>query len=463
MRVGTNTIYQLGAQGLQKHISDQAKLQNQLSTGRRVLTPADDPIASSRILDIAQSQALNEQYKINSNTADSSLRMTEATLKQVTDLIHDVSQLAVTAGNPALTGAEKKMLDSELQGRYKELLGLANATDGNGLYLFSGYKGDTKPYTEATFGNVVYNGDDGQRLVQISQSRNIPVSDSGNDVFSRIKNGNGTFVTAQANSGAPAFTPTNKGSGIVSPGEVVDPAKWNALPAPRDFKVQFYWQPNATKPDAPTVTYDLIDSTGTSLIDGQATPRASGSGPRAYVPGGDIEFKQIGAEAWPGPATDLGIKLSVTGTPLQVDPATKVPVGAPGAADAFTVAASTNVDLFKTLGDLSTALTTYTIDGTGNGQAAFQNQLNTALSNLSNSLTNVLTVQASIGARMNETDSVRDTNADMKIQYAQTLRDLRDLDYAEALSDFAQNQTLLDAARKSFAQVQSLSLFQYIN
>lgn len=467
MRVATTTIYQLGAQGLQRHMSDQARLQNQLSTGRKVLTPADDPIASSRILDISQAQALNEQYKTNSNTADSSLRMTEATLTQVTELIHNVQQLAVSAGNPALTASEKKMLDSELQGRYKELLGLANATDGNGLYLFSGYKGDTKPYTETTFGNVAYNGDDGQRLVQISQSRNIPVSDSGNDVFSRIKNGNGTFATSA--------TAGNTGSGIVSPGEVIDPVQWNSLPAPRDFRVQFYWQPNPSKPDSPTITYDLVNSEGNSLIDGAAAAGRT-SGPRSYVPGGDIEFKQLAGETWPAgnvpvgnpptsyvSATDLGIKLSVTGAPLKVDPTTKVPTGSAGVADSFAVSASSNVDLFQILGDFSGALNAYMTDGAGKGQAEFQNKLNATISNLSNALGNVLTVQAGIGARMNETDSVRDTNADMKLQYAETLSDLRDLDYAQALSDFAQNQTLLDAARKSFAQVQSLSLFQYIN
>jgi flagellar hook-associated protein 3 FlgL len=457
MRLATTTIFNIGAQSLQNHISDQAKLQSQLSSGRKILTPADDPIASARILDISQAKSINEQYATNSAAADSFMRLSESTLHQVTGLIQNVQELAVRAGNPALTASEKKMLDAELQGRYQELLGLANTTDGQGNYLFSGFKGDTKPFTEAAFGTVNYFGDDGQRLVQISDGRQVPISESGADVFQRIKNGNGTFVTA-ANA-------ANLGSGMVSPGEVTDPQKWAAAPAPRDFKVQFYWQPNAAKPDAPIISYDLVDNAGNSLITGAATA-GNTAGPRTYTSGGDIDFKRLPTDpAGVGPAAgawDYGIKMSVSGSPIPLDPVTKVPTGTAGAADQFSVKPSSNVDLFTTLGKLSTALNSYQIDGSGKGQAAFQNQLNTALSDLSNALGNVVTTQAYLGARMNETDSVKDTTEDLKLQYAKTLSGLQDLDYAAAISDFAQNQMVLDAARKSFAQVQDLSLFKYI-
>ncbi|WP_348945780.1 flagellar hook-associated protein FlgL [Chitinibacter sp. FCG-7] len=452
MRLATTTIFNIGAKSLQSHIADQAKLQSQLSSGRKILTPADDPIASARILDIAQARSINEQYATNSAAADSFMRLSESTLQQVVGVIQDVQQLSVMAGNPALTASEKKMLDAQLQGSYQELLGLANTSDGQGNYLFSGFKGDTKPFTETSFGTVNYFGDDGQRLVQISDGRQVPISESGADVFQRIKNGNGSFVTA-ANA-------TNVGSGIVSPGEVTDPQKWAAAPAPRDFSVQFYWQPNPSKPDAPNISYDLIDSTGTSLITGAATA-GNTAGPRTYTSGGDIEFKRLPTDP-AGAAWDFGIKVSVSGSPIPLDPITKTPTGVAGAADQFSVKPSSNVDLFSILGKLSTALNNYQVDGSGKGQAAFQNQLNTALSDLSNALGNIVTTQAYLGARMVETDSVKDTTEDLKLQYAKTLSGLQDLDYAAAISDFAQNQMVLDAARKSFAQVQDLSLFKYI-
>lgn len=452
MRVATTTLFNVSRSGLQRHLSDQTRLQEQLSTGRKILSPADDPIASARALGITQTSSINSQYSTNGESADSSLRMTESTLAQVIGTIQNIQALAVNAGNPTLNSADKKALETELEGRYQELLGLANSTDGNGIYMFSGFQGDTKPFTESSFGNVSYSGDEGVRKVQISSGRQIPISENGRDVFQRIKNGNGTFVTAAG--------PTNAGSGIVSPGEVLEPSKWAAV-APQDFSVQFYWQPNAVDPSKPLVTYDLVDNaTGNSLIDGAASAGKT-TGPRNYVSGGDIEFKQLAGEV-AVPAWDYGIKMSVTGTPLAVDAQTKIPTGVAGAADAFSVEASTNVDLFTALGQFSTALNSYKTDGTGKSQAQFQNALNTAMLSFSNSLDNVLTVQASIGARMKEAESVMDTNADLKLQYDKTLSGLQDLDYAAAISDFSMNQMLLEATRQSFASVQDLSLFKYI-
>lgn len=451
MRVATTTLYDIGRSGLQKHQSDQTRLQEQLSSGRKILNPSDDPIASARALDIRQTSSITTQYTVNSESADTALRTTEATLSQITRVIQDVKTLAVNAGNPSLGTSEKKMIEEDLQGKYKELLGLANSTDGVGVYLFSGFQGSTQPFTETTFGNVVYNGDEGQRKIQISSGRQIPVSESGRDVFQRIKNGNGTFVTAAA--------ATNSGSGIISPGQVLDPAKWTAA-APQDFQIQFYWQANAADPSKPIVTYDLINSSGTSLIDGSATAGHT-AGPRAYTAGGDIEFKQLAGET-SVPAWDYGVRMSVDGLPLGLDATTGLPSGVAGAADSFSVKASTNVDMFATLGQLSAALNSYSTDGSGKGQAAFQNALNGAMLNLDNALSNVLTTQASIGARMNETESVQNTNSDLQLQYQKSLSRLEDLDYAAAISDFLMNQMLLEATRSSFSRVQDLSLFKYI-
>lgn len=416
MRIATNTLFNISRSGLQKHTADQARLQEQLSTGRKILTPSDDPISSARILGISQTVSITAQYTVNSQTADSALSTTEATLAQIVGVIQDIQTLAVNAGNATQTAAEKKMLDSELQGRYKELLGLANGTDGNGIYLFSGFQGDIKPFTENSLGNVSYNGDEGVRKVQISSGRQIPISENGDEIFRAIKNGNGTFVTAAGS--------TNTGSGVVSTGEVTSVSAWNNnAPSPRDFSIQF----------TGANTYDIY-------MNGAATPIVSGA---TYTPGGTIALKNPGP-----PVVDYGVQFSIE--------------GAPAAGDTFTLNPSTNRDMFATLGDFSNALNAYTTDSTGTGQAAFQNRLNGVMKGLDNALSQVLKVQASIGARMSETESVQDTNEDLQLQYTKTISGMADLDYAAAISDFSMNQMLLEATRSSFAKVQDLSLFKYI-
>ena len=252
MRISTSMIYDQGVNSINQQYGDLVKLQQQLSTGRRVLTPADDPIASARALQVAQSQSVNAQYMLNGQHAQSSLELEESVLTQVTGLLQDARVLAVNAGNPSLSDSDRTSLAVDLQGRYAQLLGLANTTDGNGLYLFSGYKGTTQPFSETGSGGVSYNGDQGQRRVQVSASRQIAVSSSGAEVFQLIKSGNGTFATAAAG--------INTGTGIVSQGVVLDAALWNAAGNNQDFTIRFDVTGGAT-------TYDIVDNvTGNSLL-----------------------------------------------------------------------------------------------------------------------------------------------------------------------------------------------------
>ncbi|MBV8467139.1 MAG: flagellar hook-associated protein FlgL [Burkholderiales bacterium] len=195
MRIASSTIYANSVYNMDNLQVSLNQQQEQLSTGRKVLTPSDDPVASARSLDLTQAQSQNTQYQANISSANSALSLTESNLGQVVTVIQDIQQLAVQSGDAALTSTEKGIIASDIQAKYQQLMGLANSTDGNGQYLFSGYAGATKPFNETSFGNVNYQGDDGQRLVQISTSRQVPVSDSGSSIFVNIKNGNGTFQT----------------------------------------------------------------------------------------------------------------------------------------------------------------------------------------------------------------------------------------------------------------------------
>lgn len=433
MRISTSTIYDLGVGSIQQQTSALIKTQQQIATGRRILTPADDPVGASRVLEVSQSNSLNEQYDVNANSATSNLGLEDTILNSVTNLIQDVRTQAVNAGNPTLNSNNLASMAAELRGRYQELLGLANTTDGSGQYMFSGYQGATTPFSETAPGTVVYRGDQGQRLLQISPSRQIAVSDAGSDVFQQIKNGNGTFVTAAAS--------TNTGTGLVSPGTVLDPTKWNVAANNKNFTVNFYVDNSLV---TPRTSYDIVDNVaGISLLTGLA-PAAPVPGvgyPRTYTSGSAISLKSQGAE----PPFDYGAELSVQGVPVT--------------GDAFTVKASTNESMFTTLNNLITALETAKVP---KEQSKLTNDLNTALSNLDNGLDRILTVRASVGARWKEVESVKSAGQDIALQYQQTISSLQDLDYAKATSDLARQQAGLEAAQKSYMKVQGLSLFNYI-
>ena len=84
------------------------------------------------------------------------------------------------------------------------------------------------------------------------------------------------------------------------------------------------------------------------------------------------------------------------------------------------------------------------------------------MTNLDQAFDNITRVQATIGTRLQEIDSLGNAASDLDIQYQSTLSDLQDLDYTKAISDFIKQQTNLEAAQKSFAQISGMSLFNYL-
>jgi len=182
MRISTTTIYQQGAARISDLQSSLVKTQQQLSTGRRILTPADDPVAAARALDVTQAQSVNAQYATNRQTAVSSLTAVDSTLASVTSVLQNAKTLTINAGNGALNNSDRSNLATQLSSALDQLLALANSTDGIGNYLFSGYQTGTQPFVKTAAG-AQYNGDQGQRQIQVDSSRQMAVSDSGQAIF----------------------------------------------------------------------------------------------------------------------------------------------------------------------------------------------------------------------------------------------------------------------------------------
>ncbi|MDR2450405.1 MAG: flagellar hook-associated protein FlgL, partial [Candidatus Accumulibacter sp.] len=283
------------------------------------------------------------------------------------------------------------------------LLGMANSKDANGYYLFSGYQGHTQPFQRVTGGTdpVAYRGDDGQRLMQVGASRQIAVSDSGRDIFERNLTGNGTFALGAA--------PGNTGTGVIGGGSVTDITAWTG----DNYQIAF----------ASATSYTITDTTTSTTI-----------GTYTYTAGTEIT-------AIPGISFSLG--------------------GEPAAGDTFTVAPSTEQSLFTTLQNLITAFSTDIENDTVAG-ARVQNIVDAEMNNLQRILENVSTVQASIGSRRSELAALTDVSSALDLHYQERLSNLRDLDYVEAISEFTQQQTQLEAAQASFAQISQLSLFNYL-
>ncbi|MCA1322604.1 flagellar hook-associated protein FlgL [Herbaspirillum sp. alder98] len=183
MRISTQMMYQISNGDLTKMQGDIIKLNQQVTAQQRVLVPSDDPVAAARALDVNQSQQINKQYETNRKNADSSLAQVSSTLTSTTQLLTALKSNVIKAGNAAFSNAERANLATELKGNFQELLGYANTTDGNGNYLFAGYKSTTQPFTLDGNGNVNYNGDQGAMSLQVDSTRQMEISASGQAIF----------------------------------------------------------------------------------------------------------------------------------------------------------------------------------------------------------------------------------------------------------------------------------------
>ncbi|MGY8832834.1 MAG: flagellar hook-associated protein FlgL, partial [Pseudomonadales bacterium] len=164
--------------------------QEQISSGNRILTPADDPVASVRLLQLEQQQAVLGQYKENLTAAKNSLTQEETTITSVVNVLQRIRELAVQAGGGALSGNDRRSIAKELSEREGELLNLMNSRNARGEYLFSGFLGKTEPFLRNPDGTYSYQGDEGQRSLQVAGSSNVAINDNGKRLFEDVANAN---------------------------------------------------------------------------------------------------------------------------------------------------------------------------------------------------------------------------------------------------------------------------------
>jgi flagellar hook-associated protein 3 FlgL len=304
MRISTNTIYQSGISKISTLQAEQSKLQQQISTGKRISAPSDDPVASAHALEISHAQEANSSFANTRQTAELKLNTLESSLTSITDLLVSTQSTLVGAGNAALSNLERGFIATELSGSLEALINLANTQDASGDHIYAGFKTDVKPFVANATG-ASYAGDSNQQFLQVDAHRLMAVNVSGDNVF-----------------------------------------------------------------------------------------QAGGN------------------------------------------------------------------DLFATISNLVTLLNTPITNAAT--QATFNSGLATAITDLQGSVDNILNVRASIGSKLNELDSLDNAGSSRNLEYSKSLSDLEDLDYASALSDLAKQQTIMQAAQKSFVTTTNLSLFQFI-
>ncbi|WP_375066974.1 flagellar hook-associated protein FlgL [Stenotrophomonas lactitubi] len=257
---------------------------------------------------------------------------------------------------------------------------------------------DSDPPFAKIDGKVVYRGDQTQRQVEVGPDTYVRDALPGSEIFLRIPTGDG-FVDGSAAAG-------NTGNGVLTNITRDGSDSWNGQP----FSVRF----------TAANQYEVLDGAGNVTSTG------------TYKAGSELEIN--------------GVRLQIA--------------GAPATGDSFNVQAASSRDIFGTMDKLIAALDADT--GTPAKMAAQQNELQSALRDVGRAAERMIDSRAAGGAQLKALDNAAEMREANGVTLKTTLSQMRDLDYADALSQYQLESTALQAAQTLFSQMQSMSLFNKI-
>lgn len=270
MRTATSTSYAAAMANLQRRQGELTDSQERLTSGLRVMRASDDPTAAARA---ERARALIQRSESSQRAVDASrtsMQLTEAALADAGELLQQARELVTAAGNASYSDAERSDVANQIAEIRKQLMGVANRSDGSGGYVFSGQGSGRPPFLDRP-GGVDYVGTGG--AVRVASDEPLPLTLDGGQVWLAGASGNGVFETR---------TVTGSGAWIDS-GRVIAPDQVTGANYSINFTVS-----------GGTTTYSI-------LRDGVATGVANAP----YVSGQAIEID--------------GMAVTVSGSPASGD------------------------------------------------------------------------------------------------------------------------------------------------
>ena len=412
LRLSSASSYDNAIRNIGTRQTNLSTLQENLTSGKRVVRASDDPTSASvaeraltRINRIATDQRALESQR-------NAITQAESVLGDVTDALQRFRVLTVSAGNGTYSSVERKTIAQEMQGLRDQIFALANREDSNGLPLFSALGSALKPFVgpQASAPDYTFNGLPGQST---STSLSIANGLDGDSAFMLTPKRDAAYNVGLNNGNISLKTSAVS----ISDAAVVNGSSYNIS--------NIRLTPGAASGTS-KASYDLTETLAGSTT---ALPTISASGP---------DF----------PSTDKNIPLAVPGLSLTL-------TGTPSTGD--TVSITSNASLFSVLDKAISG-----IGGASNNNTAAQ-AVSQALYNIDIGMQRVSAARGQAGELMNRADRISDNQEKRSTQMEADRSRVEDLDMVKGISDFQNQQSGLTAALQTYAQIQKLSLFNYIS
>lgn len=398
IRISSQQIFSGGINRLQDLSAQLNKTDEQIATGKRVNRPSDDPVAAARILKLDQEVKRIETFERNAQLADNRLSQEENAISSSVDILQSVRELTVQAGNGSLSANDRLSISSQMKERLQQLAQMANTQDASGEYIFSGFQGGTPAYADKAEG-WVYQGDEGQRMLEIDDGVTVAISDNGKGIFDRIPAAASGGRTGTAGPPAPASDGRINSVSVINRSDL----QANGL-ATLELTVSAFNE------------LQYVDKNGVAQ---------------------SVDF-------------EAGKPVTVNGVQFTLSE--------PQVGDEYTIKTGEKQSVFKTIENLISGLDNLSkTDGAGSD--AYNDLIAGSLANLDNAQESFILKQTELGGRMNAVESTQAFLEDSALYSKQIRSQLQDVDYAEAISTLSFQSFVLQAAQQSFARVSQLSLF----
>lgn len=409
MRVTFNSKFNQGLDGILNTQKRLLRAQDQMIKQTKILTPADDPSGSAKVLGVGQNLSQLSQFEQNGIAVKNNLGVEETVLASIRTAMDRARVLALASGNGSYSESEREAVASEIEGIQQQLFDLMNSRNVEGGYLFSGFQDGVQAFSlDASTGKYVFNGDDGQKALQVSPGVTLPVNDSGKKVFDNVQ-----------------VRPQPTAPVIAVPGPVSAQVNVTNQTLFSSFYVNNY---DKVVPANNTFSVELTAPSDYQILRGGAplVPPVTG----AYTSGQPISFN--------------GLEIVVNG-----------PAGA-GRVD-FDLPVPEKTNILNSLSELMAALRT-----PGPVDDAFQTSVAKAVGEIDDASTSVAAARSAIGGRINVLDSINGSNADLEILATQYQADIAEVDFSKVIADLTKEETALQAVQSTFSTVTNTSLFDYI-
>ncbi|QUJ66709.1 flagellar hook-associated protein FlgL [Photobacterium sp. GJ3] len=192
-RIASFHNYQSVANDMARQQTKVAHNQEQLASGKQLLTAGDDPVASIYVQNFSQQNTEIDQSIRSITLARNRLTSEEVAISDAETLLDDAKRKSMAMVNGSLSDDDRIAHMQDLRGLFDSFMHLVNTQDESGNFVFAGNQYDKQPFFRDGNSNVSYVGDSYQRMSKVSPNVEVPVNDPGDKLFMEIQNPYGDY------------------------------------------------------------------------------------------------------------------------------------------------------------------------------------------------------------------------------------------------------------------------------